>query len=65
MILKRVTFLCKTVSTQLIKKYKFIVNDLIKTMKKQFKQSSKTLHKLLLTKILKIIFFDHHPITSK
>ena len=32
---------------------------------KQFKQSGKTLYNLCLTKILKIRFFDDHPVTSK
>ena len=31
---------------------------------KQSKQSSKALYKLQLTNILKIRFFDHHPIPS-
>ena len=30
----------------------------------QFKPWGKTVYKLHLTKILKIRFFDHHPITS-
>ena len=49
------------IGIQLITEYSSIVNGLIK----QFKQSDKTLCKVHLTKILKIRFFDHHPITFK
>ena len=46
---------------QLIKEYKSIVNGLIKTISDKFK----TLQKLHLIKILRQIFFDHHPVTYK
>ena len=64
MILKTVKFLYQQlvlIGIQLIKEYKSIVNGFIK----RFKQSGKTLLKLHLAKILKIIFLDHHLITSK
>ena len=48
------------IGIQLIKEHTSIVNGLT-----QFKQSEKTLYKQNLTKILKIRFFDHHPVTSK
>ena len=60
MIKKAVKRLALT-GMQLIKKCKSIVNGLLK----QYKQLSKTLCKLHLTKIHKKRLFDHHPVTSK
>ena len=77
MILKTVTFLFKTTSIYWYTTNQGIQvkwarperptgKHLSKQANRQtFKQTGKTLYKLHLTKILKIRFFDHQPITGK
>ena len=62
MILKTVKFLCKIISPCWYT-YNRGIQIHYRCFLRSLKESGKTLNKLHLTIILKITFFDHHPIT--